>query len=217
MAWEARWRAEQPVHRLGRAEGGRCGGRPEVLDAGGPARYVLGAGLGVIADVGDVANVHAKQRELADHGTPAQLGRCCRCVPPLHVPVRLLHDRAPRTLTSGAAAGPLTRLCSRIRGSPCRSWAFIEVRIIESHSSPSMTSGSTPLIRAEPSRVTVPTSSAPGLISFSLAISPSAGWRAAISVHLMIPAYSALQTERAVPGVGLGVNASDRCTKGLLL
>src|ERR1700689_264069 len=94
MAWEARWLAKQPGHRLGGAEARRRGGRPEVLDAGGPARYVLGAGLGVKADVGGVPNVHAKQRELREHGTPAQLGGCCRCVSLLHVPVRLLHDRA---------------------------------------------------------------------------------------------------------------------------
>ncbi len=47
-------------------------------------------------------------------------------------------------------------LCSRTRGSRYRSRALAEAGIIDSHKSPSMIKGSTPLIRAEPSRRVVP-------------------------------------------------------------
>jgi hypothetical protein len=40
-------------------------------------------------------------------------------------------------------------------------------RIIDSHKSPSITSGSAPLIRGDPSRRMVPTRRTPGLISLS--------------------------------------------------
>src|SRR6266566_1744214 len=55
-------------------------------------------------------------------------------------------------------------LCSRIRGSRARSSALADVRITDNHRSPSMISGSTPLIRADPSRRIVPARRTPGLI-----------------------------------------------------
>jgi hypothetical protein len=47
-------------------------------------------------------------------------------------------------------------------GGVFRSRASVEVGIIDNHSSPSMTSGSAPLIRADPSRLVVPTNKTPG-------------------------------------------------------
>ena len=72
-------------------------------------------------------------------------------------------------------------LCSRMRGSRTRSITLADVRIIESHKSPSMTSGSAPLIRADPSRRMVPASRTPGPISLSETTAPSAGSLAAIA------------------------------------
>ena len=100
----------------------------------------------------------------------------------------------PRSLISVPASGPVTTLCSTIRGSRARSCALAEPRIMDSHSSPSMTSGSTPLIRADPSRRVVPTSSTRGPMSRSVAIAPSLGSRSAISDHFITPVYAGRPT-----------------------
>jgi hypothetical protein len=71
----------------------------------------------------------------------------------------------PRIMISAAGAGPVTMLCSRIRGSRYRSRALVEAGIIDSHNWPSMSKGSAPLIRADPSRLVVPISRTPGPIS----------------------------------------------------
>ncbi len=80
-------------------------------------------------------------------------------------------------------------LCSRIRGSRARSIALADVRIIDSHTSPSMTSGSAPLIRADPSRRMVPASGTPGPIRLPETTAPSAGSLAAIADHFTRPVY----------------------------
>ncbi len=95
----------------------------------------------------------------------------------------------PRSLISVPASGPVTTLCSTIRGSRARSWPLAEPRIMDSHRSPSMTSGSTPLIRADPSRRVVPTSSTRGPMSRSVVIAPSLGSLSAICDHFMGPVY----------------------------
>ena len=80
-------------------------------------------------------------------------------------------------------------LCSKMRGSRTRSITLADVRIIESHKSPSMTSGSAPLIRADPSRRMVPASRTPGPISLSETTAPSTGSLAAIVDHFTGPVY----------------------------
>ena len=80
-------------------------------------------------------------------------------------------------------------LCSKMRGSRTRSITLADVRIIESHKSPSMTSGSAPLIRADPSRRMVPASRTPGPIRLSETTAPSTGSLAAIVDHFTGPVY----------------------------
>src|SRR5436190_18540742 len=62
---------EQPVDRLPGAQAGRGQGTAKVLLARGPAGHVLGVCL-VMPDIGDVADVHAQQCELAGHRPPAE-------------------------------------------------------------------------------------------------------------------------------------------------
>jgi hypothetical protein len=62
---------------------------------------------------------------------------------------------------------PVTMLWTRIRGSRRRSEAFIERHIIESHRSPSQISGSTGLLRGDPSARIVATSTTSGASSRS--------------------------------------------------
>jgi hypothetical protein len=59
-----------------------------------------------------------------------------------------------------------------------------------------MTSGSAPLIRADPSRRVVPTRRTPGLISLSETTAPRVGSLAAIADHLMVPVYDSPLTFR---------------------
>jgi len=58
----------------------------------------------------------------------------------------------PRILISAGGLGLVITLFSTTRGSRPRSRLLAEPLIIDSHNSPSSTSGSTPLIRAVPSR-----------------------------------------------------------------
>ena len=68
-------------------------------------------------------------------------------------------------MISACGEGLVTMLRSRIRGSRYKSRALTEAGIIDSHNSPSMIKGSTPLIRADRSRRVVPASTTPGLTS----------------------------------------------------
>jgi hypothetical protein len=84
-------------------------------------------------------------------------------------------------LISAGGLGLVITLFSTTRGSRPRSRLLAEPLIIDSHRSPSSTSGSTPLIRAVPSRRIVPASSTPGSISSRSATAPRAGCRAEMS------------------------------------
>jgi hypothetical protein len=118
---------------------------------------MLGAGSRFGPDVGDISHLNDEQRELSHHRLPADLFPDRGGITFLPV--------LPRTLISAGGLGLVITLFSTTRGSRPRSRLLAEPLIIDSHRSPSSTSGSTPLIRAVPSRRIVPASSTPGSIS----------------------------------------------------
>jgi hypothetical protein len=79
-----------------------------------------------------------------------------------------------------------------------------DVRIIDSHKSPSMTSGSAPLMRGDPARRTVPARRTPGRISLSKTTASSAGSLAAIADHFMIFVYRETLTFKSSPSGASG-------------
>jgi hypothetical protein len=84
MMWSGRAAVgEQPVDRLPGAKAGRGQGRAKVLLASWPAGHVLGFCLNVMPDIGDVADVHGQQRELARDRPPAEASSGGRGVTPL--------------------------------------------------------------------------------------------------------------------------------------
>lgn len=55
-----------------------------MFQADRPAGNMLAAGIGVVADVGDILDVDGEQREFAHHGAPADLSGHRGGVAPLH-------------------------------------------------------------------------------------------------------------------------------------
>jgi hypothetical protein len=111
-------------------------------------------------------------------------------------------------LISAGGLGLVITLFSTTRGSRPRSRLLAEPLIIDSHRSPSSTSGSTPLIRAVPSRRIVPASSTPGSISSRSATAPRAGCRAEISdqriAHPFLLSHSRRTSDPAIAPLGAG-------------
>ena len=134
---------------------------------------MLSVGLGVITHLGHVEDVDGEEAELADDGLPAELGTHPGGVALLHLEVvDNTGGTAHLDLDGWLGAGDdAVDGDARVR---LRSSAFIDVVIIESHSSPSMTKGSTPLMRAEPSRPGGADQDYPGLQQLFLGDRPQA-------------------------------------------
>src|SRR5215472_18275088 len=113
-------------------------------------------------------------------------------------------------MISAWGEGLVTMLCNRIRASRYRSRTLVEPGIIDSHNSPSMIKGSTPLIRAELSRRVVPISTTPGPISSSCAIAASVDWQAANSDHRISCAYPTVLTADAYLDAGVRLRSWSR-------